>query len=66
MHERVDKAEARLRLLSPENVLKRGYSITLDADSGKVLRDAAQVKAGAKLRSKLAKGELGSVVTEKF
>jgi exodeoxyribonuclease VII large subunit len=66
LHEQVDNAQARLRLLSPENVLKRGYSITLEADSGKVVRDASQVKTGAKLKSKLAKGELGSVVTEKF
>jgi exodeoxyribonuclease VII large subunit len=66
LHERADQAQARLRLLSPENVLKRGYSITLETDSGKVIRDASQVKTGAKLKSKLAKGELGSVVTEKF
>jgi exodeoxyribonuclease VII large subunit len=66
LREQVDIAQARLRLLSPDNVLKRGYSITLEADSGKVVRDASQVKIGAKLKSKLAKGELASVVTEKF
>ncbi len=66
LRERADGAEARLRLLSPENVLKRGYSITLDAESGKVVREAAELKPGAKLRSKLAKGEILSVVTEKF
>ena len=50
--------ESRLRLLGPEQVLSRGYSITMDAESGKVLRDAAKVKPGQKLRTRLAKGEV--------
>ena len=53
-------AEARLRLLGPEQVLSLGYSITMDAASGKVLRDAAQVKTGQKLRTRLQKGEVTS------
>ena len=32
--------EGRLRLLGPEQVLARGYSITTDAATGKVLREA--------------------------
>ena len=51
-------AEARLRLLGPEQVLSRGYSITMDAASGKVLRDAAKVKAGQELRTRLRTGEV--------
>ncbi|MEI9864669.1 MAG: exodeoxyribonuclease VII large subunit [Limisphaerales bacterium] len=54
--------EARLRLLGPEQVLARGYSITLDAATGKVLRDAAQVKAGQQLKTRLKKGEVASRV----
>jgi len=53
-------AEARLQLLGPEQVLSRGYSITMDAGSGKVLRDASQVKAGQKLRTRLQKDEISS------
>jgi exodeoxyribonuclease VII large subunit len=51
----------RLRLLSPDSVLARGYSITMDAASGRVLRDAAAVRAGQKLRTKLRSGEVRSV-----
>ncbi len=50
--------EARLHLLGPEQVLSRGYSITMDAASGKVLRDAAKVKAGQKLKTRLKAGEV--------
>jgi exodeoxyribonuclease VII large subunit len=51
----------RLRLLSPDSVLARGYSITMDAASGRVLRDAAGVRTGQKLRTKLRAGEVRSV-----
>jgi exodeoxyribonuclease VII large subunit len=50
--------ETRLRLLGPEQVLSRGYSITMDAVTGKVLREAAKVNAGQKLKTRLAKGEI--------
>jgi exodeoxyribonuclease VII large subunit len=52
--------EKRLNALGPEQVLARGYSITTDAATGKVLRDAAQVAAGQKIKTRLAKGELAS------
>lgn len=57
---RFTAAEARLRLLGPEQVLARGYSITMDAASGKVLRDAAKVKHGQELRTRLKSGEVRS------
>jgi exodeoxyribonuclease VII large subunit len=50
--------ESRLRLLGPEQVLSRGYSITMDAPTGKVLRDAAKVKTGQKLKTRLSGGEI--------
>jgi exodeoxyribonuclease VII large subunit len=50
--------ESRLRLLGPEQVLSRGYSITMDAATGKVLRDAQKVNAGQKLKTRLQTGEL--------
>jgi exodeoxyribonuclease VII large subunit len=53
-------SESRLRLLGPEQVLSRGYSITTDAVSGRVLRDAAQVRAGQRLNTRLKHGEVSS------
>jgi exodeoxyribonuclease VII large subunit len=52
--------DARLRLLGPGQVLSRGYSITMDDETGKVLRDAAQVKRGQRLRTRLKSGEVKS------
>jgi exodeoxyribonuclease VII large subunit len=57
---RIVALETRLRLLAPERVLARGYSITTDAASGVVIRDARQVKAGQRLRTRLAQGEIRS------
>jgi exodeoxyribonuclease VII large subunit len=54
--------ESKLHLLGPEQVLARGYSITLDAESGKVLRDAAEARVGSRLRTKLKAGEIISKV----
>ena len=53
---------SRLRLLGPEQVLSRGYSITTDAASGRVLRAAAEVKAGQRLKTRLQQGEISSRV----
>ncbi len=55
-------AGSRLRLLGPEQVLARGYSITLDAATGDVLRDAKKVKEGQKLKTRLKSGEIFSEV----
>jgi len=59
-----DTLEVRLRLLGPEQVLGRGYSITSDAASGQVLRAAAEVKAGQRLKTRLKAGEVISKVEE--
>jgi exodeoxyribonuclease VII large subunit len=62
--ETLRQLEKRLNALGPEQVLARGYSITTDAASGKVLHDAAQVSAGQALRTRLASGEIFSCVDE--
>ncbi len=59
---RLAVSNAKLKLLGPEQVLARGYSITMDAASGAVIRSAAEVKAGQRLRTKLKNGEIGSRV----
>ena len=55
--------EARLRLLGPEQVLARGYSITMDATTGRVLREAGKTEPGQTLKTRLAKGEITSHVS---
>ena len=58
------QAAARLKLLSPDNVLSRGYSITTNAVSGAVVRDARRVSKGQRLRVRLHRGEISAVTEE--
>jgi exodeoxyribonuclease VII large subunit len=51
-----------LRLLGPEQALARGYSITMNADTGAVIRAAAEAKSGQKLRTRLKSGEVRSTI----
>lgn len=54
--DRVEAMERLLRVLSPENTLRRGYSITrLD---GKALRDAAGLAPGTVIETRLASGTI--------
>lgn len=62
--QRLSGLAERLRLLSPQHVLARGYSITLDAESGRILRRAASTRLGQRLRTRLAEGEVWSRVAE--
>jgi exodeoxyribonuclease VII large subunit len=59
---RFETLEARLRLLGPEQVLARGYSITMDAESGRIVRRAQDAQPGQKLRTRVKEGEIRSVV----
>lgn len=52
---------AKLNALSPLGVLNRGYSIT-ESEHGQVLRDAADVKPGDKLKIRLERGKLNAEV----
>ncbi|HEX5313444.1 MAG TPA: exodeoxyribonuclease VII large subunit [Gammaproteobacteria bacterium] len=54
---------ARLQALGPEQTLARGYAIVFDAQ-GRVLRDARTVVQGARIRARLARGEIGATVEE--
>jgi exodeoxyribonuclease VII large subunit len=55
-------ADARLQLLGPEQVLSRGYSITMDAASGKIIRRTKDAKAGQSLKTRVRDGEISSRV----
>ena len=59
---RLETAAAKLKAYSPYGVLERGYSLTTAAD-GSVVRDAAQLKGGDVLTTRLARGTVKSVVT---
>jgi exodeoxyribonuclease VII large subunit len=52
----------RLQLLGPEQVLARGYSITLDAATGRILRSARETRQGQEIKTRLKQGEIRSVV----
>jgi exodeoxyribonuclease VII large subunit len=54
--------DSRLRLLGPEQVLSRGYSITMDAASGKIIRRAKDAKRGQTLKTRVQAGEIFSKV----
>ena len=58
--DRLTRLEQMLRVLSPEATLGRGYSITTKED-GRIVRSAAEVKAGARLRTRLRDGTVRSV-----
>jgi exodeoxyribonuclease VII large subunit len=60
----LQRLEAALRNLGPQEVLARGYSITQDAE-GNVVRSAARLDPGAKLRTTLAQGWLESELKRK-
>jgi exodeoxyribonuclease VII large subunit len=52
---------ARVRSLSPQSTLDRGYSVVQRAD-GSIARDPKVLSAGERLRIRLALGEIGAVV----
>jgi exodeoxyribonuclease VII large subunit len=52
----------RLRLLGPENVLARGYSITQDALTGRVIRSPKGVKRGQSIHTRVVGGGIDSTV----
>lgn len=55
---------ARLSGLNPAAVLDRGYSITRTVPDNRVVKDAARVSPGQKLRVTLARGDLAVEVRE--
>jgi exodeoxyribonuclease VII large subunit len=53
--------KARVRALSPQSTLDRGYSVVQRPD-GSIVRDAKSLKSGDQLRIRVAKGETGATV----
>ncbi|MDR0207403.1 MAG: exodeoxyribonuclease VII large subunit [Bacteroidales bacterium] len=59
-HNALQQMQMKIELLHPDNILKRGYSITLK--DGKALRSSDEVSAGEEIINKLYCGEVVSVV----
>lgn len=55
--------ESLLRVLGPQATLERGYTITTDAATGRVLHDAAEVAPGAEVVTRFGAGTVRSRVT---
>ncbi|MFN7138555.1 MAG: exodeoxyribonuclease VII large subunit [Limisphaerales bacterium] len=62
LRHRLANLETRLQLLSPQQVLARGYSITRDANTGKIIRTATETQPGQNLITRLQDGEIRSTV----
>jgi exodeoxyribonuclease VII large subunit len=60
--QRLQRLQTHLRALSPLEVLQRGYSVTCD-ESGTTVLDAAAVRAGQRLVTRLRRGRVESEVT---
>jgi exodeoxyribonuclease VII large subunit len=60
----LENRQARLRALGPEQTLGRGYSICLDAGSGRVIRTAPEAERGQKVKVVLSAGGLQCRVEE--
>jgi exodeoxyribonuclease VII large subunit len=54
--EELKQIKARVRALSPQATLDRGYSV-VQFNNGEILTDPKRLKAGDQLRMRLAKGE---------
>lgn len=59
---RVTELQNSLRLLAPQNILDRGYSITRDGDTGAILKNSDSVKSGQQVTTVLKDGEFTSRV----
>lgn len=59
--EKLEGIEKLIHSLGPDSVLQRGFSLTLDAN-GRAIADAAKIKSGDRVRTKLAHGEFASVI----
>ncbi len=60
----LDLLSARLNCVNPQEVLKRGYSLTTHKKTGQIIREPAQVKPGETLLTRLANGQIESTVQD--
>ena len=60
---RLSQAGSKLDLLSPNATLQRGYSITVLAGTGRIVRSVTHVQPGTNISTKVLDGDFGSVVS---
>ena len=60
--DRFRRIETKLQLLSPQNILDRGYSITRKANTRNIVRTAEDVTAGDRIVTTLKQGEIHSEI----
>ena len=61
---RLRQCEARLTLLNPKATLRRGYSMTFDRSTGRLIKSAAGVSTGTVLWTELHDGRIESEVRD--
>ena len=59
--ENLTQVIARIRALSPQSTLERGYAVVQMSD-GKIVRDSKELKIGDLVRLRLAKGESAATI----
>ena len=59
----IDSSARHLAAIGPDQVLQRGYSITLD-EEGRPIRDSNEIAQGDVLQTRLSKGTVRSTVTD--
>lgn len=60
----INSAAQKLDSLNPLNILSRGYSVAFKLPANDLIKDAALLQAGDSIRTRFAKGEITSRVTE--
>jgi exodeoxyribonuclease VII large subunit len=58
---RLERMMAKMEALSPVAILDRGYALVFDGE-GRLVKDAAQVKAGERIEARVARGRIGARV----
>lgn len=59
---KIQEEERVLKTLSPQATLDRGYSITRNLRTRKILKDKNEVQPGDKIRTRLRRGEMESII----
>lgn len=62
--ERIESMARFLQAVGPEQVLKRGYSITMKRKGGTIVRSASEVRAGDRIVTRFADGQIESVAED--
>lgn len=63
-HREMDARDRQLQAVGPQNVLRRGYTITSRKKDGVILRASDQIKPGEKLLTRFADGEVESIAQD--